>query len=93
MADAANHELLTRLIDAACARIVVLPAGGVGPPNVRQLVERTGCVQIHGSFKRPAGDTSSPFRWHHETCGDTVRSVRYLLDEMSGITSRQTDGR
>jgi copper homeostasis protein len=93
MIDAANHEHLARLIDAARGRIVVLPAGGVRPPNVRRLVERTGCVQIHGSFKRLAGDPCSAFGGHHETCGDAVRSVRHVLDAVSGITRRQGDDR
>src|ERR1700722_10817503 len=91
MADAANHEFLARLIDAAHDRIAVVPAGGIRPLNVRRLVERTGCVQIHGSFKRLPGDISSPFGRHHETCGDTVRNIRQILDEMSGITTRQRD--
>jgi copper homeostasis protein len=93
MADAANHELLARLIDAARGRIVVLPASGIRPTNVRRLVERTGCVQIHGSFKRPADDISSLFGGHQETCGDAVRRVRHILDEMSGITTRKRDDR
>jgi copper homeostasis protein len=91
MTDATNHELLARLIDAARGRIAVLPAGGVRPANVRRLVERTGCVQIHGSFKRLAGDARSPFGGHHETCGDAVRSVRRILDALSGATTRQGD--
>jgi copper homeostasis protein len=81
MANANNLELLARLIDAARGRIAVLPAGGVRPDNVRQLVERTGCVQVHGSFKRPAGDVQMPFGGHYETCGDTVRRVRRILDD------------
>jgi copper homeostasis protein len=90
MADAANHELLARLIDAARGRISVLPAGGVRPSNVRRLVERTGCVQIHGSFKRLTAGSDLGFGVHHETCGDAVRSVRHVLDELSGITTRET---
>jgi copper homeostasis protein len=91
MADAANHELLARLIDHARGRIGIVPAGGVRPTNVRPLVERTGCVQVHGSFKRPVGDCSSSFGGHHATDGDAVRRVRNILDETSEITTRQTD--
>jgi copper homeostasis protein len=92
MADAANHELLARLIDAARGRIVVLPAGGIRPENVRRLIERTGCVQVHGSFRRAAGDRSSRFGGHHETWGDAVRRVRGILDGVSGGTTRPGDG-
>ncbi len=93
MADAANHELLARLIDAARGRITVLPAGGVRPANVRRLVERTGCAQVHGSFRRLVGGRASPFGGHHETCGDAVRRVRGILDEVSGGTTRQRGDR
>lgn len=93
MASAANHELLVRLIDSARGRIVVLPAGGVRPENVRRLVERTGCAQVHGSFKRLAGASSASFGGHHETCGDVVRRVRTILDEVSGGTMRSRDDR
>ncbi len=91
MADAANHERIARLIESARGRIVVLPAGGVRPANVRRLIERTCCVQIHGSFKRLASDCISLFDAHHETCGGTVRRVRDILDEVGGGTTRQKD--
>jgi copper homeostasis protein len=88
MANAANHELLDRLIDMARGRIGILPAGGIRPANVRLLVERTGCVQIHGSFKRLHGRSTAPFGAHHETCGDTVRQVRNTLDQLGGAATR-----
>jgi hypothetical protein len=54
MASAADADLLRRLVDAARGRIGIMPAGGIRPENVRRLVERTGCDQVHGSFRRPA---------------------------------------
>jgi len=88
MADAANHDLLALLTDASRGRITILPAGGIRPANIRRLVERTGSVQIHGSFKRPVGDINSPFGGYYETCGDAVRKARHILDKMNGITPR-----
>lgn len=88
MSGAANADRLARLIDAARGRIGILPAGGVRPENVRELVERTGCDQVHGSFRRSAGDGSSPFGGHYETCGEAVRRVREILDEMGRETTR-----
>jgi copper homeostasis protein len=39
------------------ARIQILPAGGVGPKNAGELLVRTGCRQLHGSFRfRDSGD-------------------------------------
>ena len=79
------------LLEVAVASAADADAGADRrPANVRRLVERTGCVQIHGSFKRLAGDRLSPFGGHHETCGDAVRRVRDLLDEVSGGTTWQT---
>jgi copper homeostasis protein len=93
MADAANHDLLRRLVEAARGRIAVLPAGGIRPANVRRLVERTGCSEVHGSFKRPAGDRNAPFGGHHETSADVVRQVRRILDRWTEGTPRQGSGR
>lgn len=81
MISAADHDRIAHLIDAARERIDILPAGGVRPENVRQLVQRTGCTSVHGSFKRLVGNRLSPFAAHHETCGPTVRLVRSILDE------------
>jgi copper homeostasis protein len=85
MANAANHQLLCRLIDIARGRIVIVPAGGIRPSNVRQLVELTDCREIHGSFKQPVGNVGLPFIGHHETCADDVRKVRQILDETGAI--------
>jgi copper homeostasis protein len=82
MADATNPERIAALIGAARGRIAILPAGGVRVANVRQLVARTGCVEIHGSFSRLIGDAHRPFGAHRETCGTTVREVRRILDEI-----------
>src|SRR5262245_35030516 len=66
MTSAANHDLIARLLAAARGRIAIVPAGGVRPENVGTLIERTGCAQVHGSFKRLAGNRLSPFGGHHE---------------------------
>ncbi len=85
MADATDLDRLARLVDAARGRIEVLPAGGVRPANVRRLIERTGCGQVHGSFRRSVGDRAAPFGGHSATCGDTVRRVREILDGREGV--------
>jgi copper homeostasis protein len=90
MANAANHEHVARLIDAARDRITILPAGGIRAENVQRLIEQTGCDQIHGSFRRAVGDCTLPFGGHHETCGDAVRQVRGIIDDLSRVTTRRT---
>ena len=36
---------------AAVGRIEILPGAGIDPGNVGEIVRRTGCNQVHGTFK------------------------------------------
>ncbi len=40
-------DLIKRLIERAGDRIEVLPGGGIAPYNIKEVVERTGCRQVH----------------------------------------------
>jgi len=40
-------EALTRLVDRAAGRIIVMPGGKVRGHNVREIVERTGVREVH----------------------------------------------
>ena len=40
-------ERIRELVTHANGRIEILPGGGVRPPNVLQLIEATGCTQVH----------------------------------------------
>ena len=42
---------IARLIRQARGRIEVLPGAGIGPGNASDLVRRTGCTQVHGTFR------------------------------------------
>ena len=42
--------VIARLVQKAQNQIEILPAGRIGSGNARQLVDLTGCTQIHGSF-------------------------------------------
>jgi copper homeostasis protein len=66
-------EMIRQLIERARGRIEILPAGGITPANVRELIARTGCQQVHGSFRRHG----SP---HETTDASAVAAVRSLLD-------------
>ncbi len=44
-------EEIARYIQHAGDRIEILPAAGIGPENVRELLLRSGCRQVHGSFR------------------------------------------
>ena len=41
--------LLRRLNDLSGGRIIVMPGGGVNAVNARQILQLTGCTEIHGS--------------------------------------------
>ena len=52
---------IRNLINRAQGRIDVLPAAGIAIGNVLELVEETGCNQIHGSFSEIMLDPSIAF--------------------------------
>jgi copper homeostasis protein len=51
-------DLIKRLIEYAGDRIEVLPGGGIKPVNLRQVVESTGCQQVHLTAFKTQLDTS-----------------------------------
>ncbi len=69
----AGADVIRELIEHARDRIEILPAGGIAPANVRELVARTGCRQVHGSFRRLGGP-------HESTDFDAVAAMRERLD-------------
>lgn len=48
-------ELIAELIERGAERVEVLPGAGVGPTTGAELVWRTRCTQLHGSFRTPDG--------------------------------------
>jgi copper homeostasis protein len=51
-------QLIAELRGRANGRIELLPAGGVNSANVKEVIDRTGCNQVHGSFRRRVADRS-----------------------------------
>ncbi|HEY3787990.1 MAG TPA: copper homeostasis protein CutC [Urbifossiella sp.] len=83
---AEGAEKIARLMDRAAGRIEILPAGGIGPQNVEELIKITGCNQVHGSFRGPivsevshglAAQMGVSVRIEPER----VREMRILLDQ------------
>jgi copper homeostasis protein len=61
-----GRERIRKLREAAAGRIEILPGGGVRPHNVRQLIEATGCDQVHltaFSARCDASLSTSPVRF------------------------------
>ncbi len=55
-------ELIKKLIERAGDRIEILPGGGIQVWNVKEIVERTACRQVHLTAWRTASDTSTQAR-------------------------------
>ncbi|HZD32138.1 MAG TPA: copper homeostasis protein CutC [Candidatus Angelobacter sp.] len=90
-------ERLQQIMARAQGRIEVLPGGGVRSHNVGQLVEATGCTQVHltaFSARCDASLSTSPIRFGSipgapspsYECVDreAVRRMRETLDAMGG---------
>jgi copper homeostasis protein len=55
-------ELIKKLVERAGDRIEVLPGGGIQLWNVKEMVERTGCRQVHLTAWKTVSDTSMQAR-------------------------------
>ncbi|MGD0009277.1 MAG: copper homeostasis protein CutC [Terriglobia bacterium] len=55
---AEGAHLIKRLIEYAGDRIEILPGGGIKPLSLRQVVESTGCKQVHLTAFKTQSDTS-----------------------------------
>ncbi len=96
-------ELIRQLREHAGGRIEVLPGAGITVENVRQVVDRTGCTQVHltafaerqdsSTLKNPEiyfGAPNGPEESKYElTDREYVRRVRQELSEISGSPGLQ----
>ena len=55
-------ELINRLIERAHGRIEILPGGGIQAWNVKEMIERIGCRQVHLTAWQTISDTSTQAR-------------------------------
>jgi copper homeostasis protein len=55
-------DLIRELREYAQGRIEVLPGGGIKPHNLREVLERTGCNQVHLTALERRTDTSTQAR-------------------------------
>lgn len=51
-------ETLREMVKHAAGKIQILPGGGIRPANAAQVVEETGCTQVHASAGRRQLDSS-----------------------------------
>ena len=55
-------ELIKKLIERARGRIEILPGGGIQAWNMKEMIERIGCGQVHLTAWRTISDTSTQAR-------------------------------
>jgi copper homeostasis protein len=55
-------ELIRKLIERAGARIEILPGGGIQSWNVKEMIEKTGCRQVHLTAWKMVSDSSTQAR-------------------------------
>lgn len=81
-------DRIREIIEYADRGIEIIPAGGITPANVLEVVSKTGCDQVHGTFSQPvvdAGYLEAPIRFAEndglrrsdpETIGHVVETLR-----------------
>lgn len=65
-------ETIAEMLCFAGNAIEILPGAGVRPENARQLVERTGCTQLHLSARRAFTDSSVRHGAGIRFCGSVI---------------------
>jgi len=55
-------ELINKLIERAHGRIEILPGGGIQALNLKEMIERIGCGQVHLTAWQTISDTSTQAR-------------------------------
>jgi copper homeostasis protein len=53
-----GSDVIRQMREYAAGRIGILPGGGINLQNVRSLIEKTGCTEIHVSMKKAGSDPS-----------------------------------
>jgi copper homeostasis protein len=86
--------MVAALEQRAGGRIEILPAGGINPACVVELLQRTGCRQVHGSLRMSRVDPSTAARplvrfgavgsedQYGTTSLEAVKQMRVLLDSL-----------
>lgn len=72
-----SMEQLRDWQEAFGARIEILPAGGISRLNASEILLRTSCRQLHGSFRGNGSDSQRA----RLPAPDEIRAVRLLLDQ------------
>jgi copper homeostasis protein len=72
---------IAELVRLAAGRIELLPGAGIGPANAAEIVRRTGCTQVHGSFRDGACATNP----------ELIRATRSDLTTKASSSHKETE--
>jgi copper homeostasis protein len=64
-------DLITSLNAKEDHRIIIMPGSGVRKENIKQLADKTGCVEFHSSLR---GKLKSPMQFIHPAFADSEES-------------------
>ena len=71
-------QQIRQVVARSADRIEVIPAGGITPDNLAEVLTATNCFQIHGSFSSPVDDPGydeGPFRF---SSVDKIQAINRL---------------
>jgi len=81
-------DLIKRLIDHARGRIEILPGGGIRLRTVKELIEKTGCTQVHMTAFHERYDASSTARPEVTFNGRSLPSESCYEETDQGLVRR-----
>ena len=76
-------DMIKRLIDHAAGRIEILPGGGIAPYNLHDVIQRTGCRQVHMTAWKSVSDTST-----HANQSVTFGGALYPSEDRYAVTDQ-----
>jgi copper homeostasis protein len=76
-----GSRTISRLVQLAAERMVVMAGGGIREHNVRQLIDKTGVREVHVGLST---SFVSPMRWRNEKL--SMGAVKGREYERSGVT-------
>jgi copper homeostasis protein len=76
---------IAELIRRSASRIEVLPAGGINPATVAEVLARTGCDQVHASLRKDSEDRSTAARPHVRFGGMGITEDRFTVTNAEAV--------
>ena len=75
-------DVIRMLIEKAGDRIVIMPGAGITPENIRDLVQKTGAGELHGTFR---SRFPSPMQYRNEKLSRPDEEYELLLTDAEKI--------